>query len=79
MYAIDRIEENIAICEHLKTKEIVEIPIYLLPPTITEGSIISMKNETYIHEKEIETKRKEELRNRLNRLKINKKGSENNE
>lgn len=47
-YAIDRIENNIAILENITTKEKKEISILSLPPNIHEGTILLETNNTYI-------------------------------
>lgn len=47
-YAIDRIENNIAILENINTKEKKEISILNLPPNIHEGTILLETNNTYI-------------------------------
>ena len=49
-YSIDKIENNIALLENIKTKEKKEVSIYLLPENIKEGTIISYINNTYVLE-----------------------------
>lgn len=66
-YVIDRIEENIAICED-ENGQIVELSLEKLPLNVKEGSIIIEENSTYIiDEKATENKRKE-IKKRMNNL-----------
>lgn len=74
LYVIDRIENNIAICQQLETKEIIELPLDILPSTIKEGSIIRHHKGSYIQEENIEKFRREQLRKKLDRLKNLDKG-----
>ena len=47
-YAIDRIEENIAILESINDKTQKEVPIKVLPSNIKEGTILTYENNIYI-------------------------------
>jgi len=67
-YAIDRIENNIAILENLETKEIIEVDISLLPEGSKESSIITIINNEYKLDIEDEQVRKDSLLNRFNKL-----------
>ena len=67
-YAIDRIENNIAILENLETKEIIEVDISLLPEESKESSIIAVIDNEYKLDIEEEQERKESLLNRFNKL-----------
>lgn len=67
-YAIDRIENNIAILENLETKEIMEVDISLLPEGSKESSIITIIDNEYKLDIEDEQVRKESLLNRFNKL-----------
>lgn len=67
-YAIDRIENNIAILENLETKEIIEVDISLLPDGSKESSIITIIDNEYKLDIEEEQVRKESLLNRFNKL-----------
>ncbi len=68
-FAIDRIENNIAILENLKTKEKKEISIQLLPSDIKEGMIIIKNNDKYYIDKEEEIKRRKRIISMFNKLK----------
>lgn len=70
-YAIDRIEENIAILENITTKEIIEVELSLLPPNIQESNILIYENNEYKLDTETESKRKEDILNRFNKLRKN--------
>ena len=60
-YALDRIEENIAILENIKTGEKINVSIFKLPSNIHEGTILKQENNTYI----IDTKEEEERRRKI--------------
>ena len=68
-YAVDRIEENIAIIENLTTKEKKEVPCKELPENIHEKAILRMENDTFILDEREELSRKEALRAKLEQLK----------
>lgn len=68
-FAIDRIENNIAILENLKTKEKKEISIQLLPSDIKEGMIIIKNNNKYYIDKDEEIKRRKRIISMFNKLK----------
>lgn len=68
MFAIDRIEDNIAILENISTKEKKEVDIILLPTSIKEGSIVSCKDNIYVLEITEEEKRRQEILKRFQNL-----------
>ena len=72
-YAIDRIEENIAILEDINTKEKLEININELPKEIKEGSILVFKDNKYIIDEDEEEKRRKIILEKFNKLKRNSK------
>ncbi len=45
-FSIDRIEENIAVCE-FDNGDIKEVPLNELPENVTEGSVLELKNGKY--------------------------------
>ena len=47
-YALDRIEEDIAILENIETGELIKISIFNLPQNIHEGTILKKENNTYL-------------------------------
>ncbi|MBO5453262.1 MAG: DUF3006 domain-containing protein [Clostridia bacterium] len=59
---IDRIEENVAVCEKEDGK-MIELPAEILPEGAGEGAVIEI-----VYNEEETLKRKENLKNRLNNL-----------
>lgn len=68
-YVIDRIEDNIVICQNLETKEMVEIEKKLLPQNIKDGNILLFENNEYKLDLDEEEIRRQRIRERFNRLK----------
>ena len=55
-YVIDRIENDIAICQNPESKEIIEVDIEELQQEAKEGSVIILKDGKYAIDKEEEMK-----------------------
>lgn len=68
-YVIDRIEDNIVICQNLESKEMVEIEKSLLPQNIKDGTILLFENNEYKLDLKEEELRRQRIRERFNRLK----------
>ena len=68
-YAVDRIENGIAVCEELHTKEIKYYKIEELPQGIKDGSIIIWKENKFVLDEDYEQKRKLALRAKMDKLK----------
>ena len=68
-YAVDRIIEKIAILENIDTAEIIEVEIKNLPKEVHEGSILVYDGISYKIDAVTEMKRRENFRERLERLK----------
>ena len=68
-YSIDRIEEDIIVLENIDNKEIIEINKSEIDFEVVDGNILRLVDCKFVLDKEIEVKRKESLRDRLNRLK----------
>ncbi len=68
-YAVDKIEEDLILCEELTTKEKIVINKNELPNEVHEGSIIIKDNNSYIIDKNQELERKKSIQEKLNRLK----------
>ena len=68
-YSVDRIEEDIIVLENIDNKEIIEINKSELDFEVIDGNILRLVDGKFVLDKEIEVKRKESLRERLNRLK----------
>ena len=60
-FVVDRIENNVAVCENRDTGKMVEIPVDKLPQEIKDGTVITEKNGHY----EIDKAKKEEIENRI--------------
>lgn len=57
-FVIDRFEENFAVCQNFKTKEMINIPISKLPKNIKESDIITLNdNVLYIDNKKTESRK----------------------
>lgn len=67
-WAIDKIEQNIALLENIETGEKKEVATSLLPPHIKEGNILIEKNNTYQVNFSTEEKRRQELELQFKRL-----------
>lgn len=70
-YALDRIEENIAILENIETGELIKISIQHLPPNIHEGTILKEKNNTYTIDIQEEEKRRRKIQEKFKKLRGN--------
>lgn len=67
-YAVDRIEEEIAILESIKDGIKKEVLLSELPDEIKEGSIVIFEYNTYTKDERLETKRKTSIKNRFDKL-----------
>ena len=65
---IDRIEDDIAVCEMVDDKKMVEIKLDELPENVKEGSILKFKNGRYELDLQTERKRRMEMQEYFNRL-----------
>ena len=67
IFVIDRIENNIAVCENRSTGKMTEIEISKLPKDIKEGAVLKYENGEYKidieEQKNIEERIKEKMRN----------------
>ena len=70
-YALDRIEENIAILENIETGELIKISIQHLPLNIHEGTILKEKNNTYTIDIQEEEKRRKLIEDKFKKLRGN--------
>jgi hypothetical protein len=60
-WAIDKIENNLALLENIETGEKKEVPTSLLPINIKEGSLLLEKENTYTICLSDEEKRSQEI------------------
>ena len=67
-WAIDKIENNLALLENIETGEKKEVPTFLLPINTKEGSLLLEKENTYIICLSDEEKRRKEIEERFKRL-----------
>ena len=70
-YAVDRIENNSAVCQNLETNEMFEIDLNLLPKKIKDGTILIYENNEYKIDEIAEEKRRQAILEKFNRLKKN--------
>ena len=70
-YAVDRVEENIVVCQNLDTNEIIEIDLKILPKRIKDGTILIYEDNKYKIVKKEEEKRRLAILEKFNRLKKN--------
>lgn len=68
-YCVDRIEGEIAILENLDTKELIEISLNELPKNTKENSILKLVDNLYELDIVEESKRRENIQSKFDRLK----------
>jgi len=69
-YAVDQIIDDIVIIENIETQEKKEVSIKYLPKNIKEGNIL-IEELTYKLDLKEEKKRRERIKNKLEKLKNN--------
>lgn len=69
IYAVDRIEEDIVVCEDRATGNLVNIKLSILPNGIKEGTIIKYSNNRYIIDTSLEKKINSNIQELWNKLK----------
>ncbi len=70
-YALDRIEEDIAILENIETGKLIKISIFNLPQNIHEGTILKKENNTYLIDTKEEEKRRRKIQEKFKKLRGN--------
>lgn len=70
-WAIDKIENNLALLENINTLEKKEVSIFLLPKNIHEGSILIYQNNTYQLDPQEENNRKKLIEEKFKKLRSN--------
>lgn len=68
-FAIDQINDEIAVLENLETAEKKELNLSKLPPNIKDGTILDYTNDEYIVDEITENIRRKIISARFNRLK----------
>ncbi|MCL2636791.1 MAG: DUF3006 domain-containing protein [Oscillospiraceae bacterium] len=66
IYIIDRIEENIAVCEYGDKR--LNLPCALLPENAKEGDVIQRKNGVWCIDEERTAKRRAEIVAKMKKL-----------
>lgn len=67
-YSIDRIENDIVILENIETGSIIEEKTINLPSTISEGTILILKDGYYKIDKNLEEERRKNIKNKFDSL-----------
>ena len=70
-YSVDRIEGDIVILDNVETNEIVHVNICEFDFEVREGNIVSFVDGRYILDLNEEIRRKNSLRERMERLRRN--------
>lgn len=68
-YAVDKIEDNLIICEEITTGEKITLNKNEIKGKVHEGAIIIKSDSSYEVNKQEEENRRKLLREKLNRLK----------
>lgn len=67
-YAVDRIEEDIAVLQNIDDGSIILESISNLPTSLHEGMILSFENDCYLIDNELEYKRRKRIESKFNDL-----------
>lgn len=67
-YIIDRIENNIVVCENQDTKKIENFKIEQFPEGIKDGDIVILENEKFKIDKEETKIKKQEIEELMRKL-----------
>ena len=70
-YIVDRIEENIVICENQETKKIEEFEKINFSEEIKDGDVVILENNKFKIDRKETDKRKEEINDLMKKLKNN--------
>jgi hypothetical protein len=65
---VDRIENNIAVCENRENGKITEIDISKLPKEITEGTVLKHSNGTYNIDLQEQEKIEERIKEKMKKI-----------
>lgn len=63
-YTIDRIEENIVVCE-APDQSLIRLPLSKLPSDLKEGDVLKKNGETFLLDIQATEKRKKLMRKKL--------------
>ncbi len=67
-YIVDRIEENIVICENQETKKMEEFEKMNFSEEIKDGDVVILENNKFKIDKKETEKRKEEINDLMKKL-----------
>ncbi len=67
-YIVDRIEENIVICENQETKKMEEFEKINFSEEIKDGDVVILENNKFKIDKKETEKRKEEINDLMKKL-----------
>lgn len=67
-YAVDRMEEDIAVLQNIDDGSIILESISNLPTSLHEGMILSFENDCYLIDNELEDKRRKRIESKFNDL-----------
>lgn len=67
-YIIDRIENNIVICENQETKKMENFKIDQFPEGIKDGDVVILENEKFKIDKEETKTKKQEIEELMKKL-----------
>lgn len=68
-YAVDRIENDIAVLENLNDGDILEVKVDLLPAGIKEKDIVVKKENSFLLDEKGKDDRLRRIREKMNKLK----------
>ena len=72
-FVVDRIENDIAVLENMKNKEIINVSLKLLPKNLKEGDVLKFNNNKYFLDNNEKQVRLDRIREKMKMLKENKK------
>ena len=67
-YAVDRVEEDIAVLQNIDDGSIIFESISNLPTSLHEGMILSLEDNCYLVDTELEDKRRKKIESKFNDL-----------
>ena len=67
-YIIDRIENNMVICENQETKKMENFDKSMFPEQIKDGDVVNRENDTFRIDEEETENRKEYIENLMRKL-----------
>lgn len=71
-FVVDRIENDIAVLENIKNKEIINVSLKLLPKNLKEGDVLKFNNNKYFLDNNEKQARLNRIREKMKMLKEDK-------